>query len=161
MKTKSLLAGTLFGLLALPAIAQQTPGRLVESYDALADSLLALRRLEAGFVGALLDHHRRAAEALMRRGDYEGAAAEMALFASEGDNAVSGIRKRLVEGGHHHSAAGEARGDYEPGFVIVTREAKQKILAASAALRDAESDDERQRAWRDFAATAERLLIAG
>ncbi len=41
----------------------------------------------------------------------------MALFANEGDNAIAGIRKRLVEGGHHHNAAGEEQGIFEEGYV--------------------------------------------
>ena len=59
----------------------------------------------------------------------------MALFANEGDNAIAGTRKRLVDGGHHHHADGEAKGQYESGFVIVTKGSKVHILAASAALR--------------------------
>ena len=56
------------------------------------------------------------------------AAAELALFANEGDNAIGGVRKKLLEGGHHFNAAGEEAGVYEDGYVIVTREAKAAIL---------------------------------
>jgi hypothetical protein len=109
-------------------------------------------------VRALLDGHRRAAQAQFASGDFAGAAAEMALFANEGDNAVGGIRKRLIEGGHHHNADGEAKGIYEPGFVIVTRTAKQAALQASANLRKATTDAERRAAWGEFAKVADGLL---
>jgi hypothetical protein len=94
----------------------------------------------------------------MKQGRYDDAAAEMALFANEGDNAVAGIRKRLVEGGHHHNAAGEEQGIYEEGYVLVTREAKKKMLAASTAMRQAKDDVAREAAWNDFSATAKETL---
>jgi len=89
--------------------------------------------------------------------DYEKSAAEMALFANEGDNAIAGVRKRLLEGGHHHNADGEAKGIYEPGYVIVTKKAKQKILAASSALRSAKDDAARKAAWEAFVEAADSL----
>ena len=94
----------------------------------------------------------------MKDGKFDDAVAEIAMFANEGDNAVGGIRKRLVEGGHHHNAEGEAKGVYEAGFVVVTKEAKQKILAASAALRDAKADADRKAAWDTFHSVAGPLL---
>ena len=56
------------------------------------------------------------------------------------------------------NAEGEEQGVYEPGYVVVTREAKQKLLAASAALRQAKDDVARQAAWDDFAKVAKPLL---
>ena len=47
---------------------------------------------------------------------------------------MAGIRKRLVEGGHHHNAAGERQGAYDEGFVIVTRAAKKVFLDSAAAI---------------------------
>ena len=55
-------------------------------------------------------------------------------MASEGDSAVAAVRKRLLEGGHHHHADGEAKGIYDPGFVVVTRTAHQQLLDASRAI---------------------------
>jgi hypothetical protein len=158
MKSKLILVGTLALVVALPAFAQQTPPSMVASYESIADIILASRELEANFVRSLLDGHFHAAKAHMKAGDYAAAAAEMALFANEGDNAVGGVRKRLLEGGHHYNAEGEEKGVYEPGYVIVTREAKVAALAASAALRQATTDDARQKAWDDFAQVAEGLL---
>jgi hypothetical protein len=64
----------------------------------------------------------------------EGLAAAVAQMGTEGDNAVAAVRKRLLEGGHHHNAAGEAQGIFDEGFVIVTRAAKAKLLESSRAL---------------------------
>jgi hypothetical protein len=159
------LAVALLSLLALtglaaPADAQATPPHLVAAYESLATVILGARQAEANLVRALLDGHRRAAEGKFASGDFEGAAAEMALFANEGDNAVGGVRKRLIDGGHHHNAAGEAKGIYEAGYVIVTRTGKQAALQASANLRKASDDAERQAAWSEFATVADGLLAA-
>ena len=145
-------------LCAVPAVAQETPPSMVETYESIADIVLAVRDAEANFVRSLLDGHRHAAKAFYEEGDYARAAAEMALFANEGDNAVGGVRKRLLEGGHHYNAEGEEKGIYEPGFVIVTREAKEAILEASAAVRQNASEEEREGAWETFNDTADKLL---
>jgi hypothetical protein len=143
---------------AAPAPAQETPQTLVSTYDDLADAILALNAAEADVVRSILLYHRDAGQAAMEAGDHEAAAAHMALFASEGDNAVAGIRKRLLEGGHHHHAEEAADGKYEDGFVVVTRAAKDEILAAAAALRRAGDDAARQEAWKRFTAQADPLL---
>jgi len=41
---------------------------------------------------------------------------------------------------------------------VVTREAKKQILEASSALRQATTDEARQKAWDDFAKSAKDLL---
>ena len=158
MRPSKLLILTLAVLVCAPALAQETPKTLVASYDSIADVILSVRQMEADFVRALLDGHRHAAQAWMKQGNYAAAAAEIALFANEGDNAVGGVRKRLVEGGHHHNAAGEEAGLYDPGFVIVTRKAKQKALEISAELQQASTDDAREAAWEKFAQLAQELL---
>lgn len=158
MKTKISLAVLAVVLVALPTMAQKTPEKVVAAYDSLANIILDMREAEYDFVVAVLDGHKHGAKMLFKKGDYEGAAAEMALFANEGDNAVGGVRKRLLEGGHHFNAEGEEQGIYEPGYVVVTREAKQKLLAASSALRQAKDDVARQAAWDDFAKVAKPLL---
>lgn len=146
------------GLMVLPALAQESPPHMASAYSRLADALLALRAAEADLVHALLDQHGLAAEQYFRAGDFERAAAEMVLFANEGDNTIGGIRKRLLDGGHHHNADAERQGIYEPGFVIVTREAKQQILQAAAAVRRGASDEERTGAWERFQRVADELL---
>lgn len=158
MRTRWIVVSVMVVVLASPAFTQETPPSMVASYDSIADIILASRDLEANFVRSLLSGHFHAARAQMEEGDYAAAAAQMALFATEGDNAIGGVRKRLLEGGHHYNAEGEEKGTFEPGYVIVTRDAKVAALAASAALRQAGTDEERQEAWDDFAAVAEELL---
>ena len=146
-------------LLLAPAVPlQETPPAMVATYDSLADAILAVKATEANLVRSLLDGHYHAARVYMERGEYERAAAEVALFANEGDNAFGGVRKRLLEGGHHHNADGEAKGIFEPGFVIVTREAKQRGLEIAATLRRSTDDDEREKAWDSFDEMATDLL---
>jgi hypothetical protein len=165
MKTKSLVVAAVLTLLVVPAFAEEgampapeTPASIVAAYDALADTILSVRHAELGFVAAMLDGHLHAAKVLMKQGSAEGAAAQMALFANEGDNNIGGVRKRLLEGGHHFNAAGEEQGIFEDGYVIVTRKAKQALLEASKELRLADSDEARKAAWKKFAMTAKPLL---
>ena len=140
------------------ALPQQTPKSMATAYGSLADSILAVKKTETDFVRCILADHLRAAREASAKGDSERAAAEMALFGNEGDNAIGGVRKRLLEGGHHHNADGEAKGVYDPGFVIVTKKAKEEALAASAAMRAAKTDPERKAAWDKFAAMAGPLM---
>lgn len=156
--SKKILIALCLTLFALPLVAQKTPDSLAAAYDDLADSILALRAAEDGFVRAILDDHYRGAKRSMARGEFERAAAEMALFATEGDNAVAGIRKRLVEGGHHHNADDGAEGKYETGFVVVTRKAKKRLLEISAEMRQAKTEEAAKAVWSDFDATVEKLL---
>jgi hypothetical protein len=139
-------------------VPQQTPKSTAAAYGALADTILAVKRTESEFVRSLLAHHFRVARDFVARADSEHAAAEIALFANEGDNAIGGVRKRLLEGGHHHNADGEAKGVYEPGFVIVTRKAKEEALAVSATMRTAKTEADRKAAWERFAAIANPLV---
>ena len=139
---------------------QETPRTTADTYNSLADSILAVKRTEANFVRSLLDAHRRAALSARDAGQHERVAAEMAVFANEGDNSIGGVRKRLLEGGHHHNAEGEAKGLFEPGYVIVTRQAKEQMLAASSAMRSAKTDAERTTAWQQFDTIATGLLKA-
>lgn len=163
-KTLVFIAVLILAAAALPALAQgmsqETPPSLVASYSDLANIILAARSMEENVVRTILADHYHGAEAYFKQGNFDASAAQMALFANEGDNAVGGVRKRLLEGGHHHNAEGERQGTFEPGFVIVDRKAKKALLDASAALRQATTDAARQQAWKDFAAVAEPLLHA-
>jgi len=147
-----LVAAVAIALLApAPAAAGQasgTPAEMVATYDSLADGILALKRTEKNLVEAILAgtvahgqvNLARAATAI-EKGDsgaartaVEALASNVGQLATEGDNAVGAVRKRLLEGGHHHNAAGEAQGIYDDGYVIVTRAAKAKLLASSRAI---------------------------
>lgn len=150
--------------LALPpsAAAQgrppATPAEMVAAYDALADTILGAnkteRKLVLSILAATYAHAQselgRARQAL-KAGDGAGArtavenlASAVGQIGTEGDNAVAGIRKRLLEGGHHANSEGEAQGIYDEGYVIVTKAAKQAFLEPSRALamlaRDPKAD---------------------
>ena len=160
MRKLTVVIVTVLALCAMPTLAQKTPTSIVEAYDALADTILALRATEHGFVRSMLDGHRHAAMVRYQQGDWQAAAAEIALFANEGDNGIGGVRKRLLEGGHHFNADGEDQGIFEPGYVVVTSDAKKKLLAVSAALRQATDDAARAAAWADFEMISAELLAA-
>ncbi len=140
MMTTSLLAGTITAQVGAPA----TPPELVKSYETLADVILGAKHTEKNLVSAIVATtygHAEAALARARakidagqeaRGELERLAAYVAQLGNEGDAAVAGVRKRLLEGGHHHNAKGEEQGLYDEGFVIVTRAAKKVFLDAAA-----------------------------
>ena len=141
-----LLAGT------VPARAAEgagdTPSAMVASYKTLADAILAVKKTEANLVRSILTaaHERAQTEmgrvrAALKRNDTKGAqdaiedvAAAVGQIGSEGDSSVGAIRKRLLEGGHHHNADGEAKGIYDEGFVIVTKASKTQFLDAAKAI---------------------------
>jgi hypothetical protein len=136
---------------AAPATAQgpsETPRELVATYDALADAILALYETEDRLVKSILDAayaHGQVelgrARAAIKANDtktaqkaLENLAAAVGQMASEGDSAVGAVRKRLIEGGHQNNAEAQAQGIYDPGFVIVTRVAKQSLLESARAI---------------------------
>jgi hypothetical protein len=134
-----------------PAAAQAatgTPPEMVATYNALADAILAVKRTEADLVRSILaathahgqvqlaraQRALAAGDAATATAATEALAADIAQLATEGDNRVAVVRKRLIEGGHHHNSAGEAQDLYDEGFVVVTRAAKAKLLDASRAV---------------------------
>jgi hypothetical protein len=136
--------------LAAPAQgpAPATPPEMVAAYDALADTILGANKAEDKLVRAILaasygHAHAELARArqALKTGDaaaaraaVENLAAAVGQIGTEGDNAIAGVRKRLLEGGHHHNAAGESQGIYDEGYVVVTKAAKQAFLDSSKAL---------------------------
>ena len=128
--------------------ASGTPAEMVAAYDALADTILGANKAEDrlvrsilaathGHAQAELGRARQALEAndtATARTAVENLAAAVGQIGTEGDNAVAGVRKRLLEGGHHHNAAGEAQGIYDEGYVVVTKVAKQAFLDSSKAI---------------------------
>ncbi len=144
-------AAAAIALLAPTPVAAQvggTPAEMVDTYNSLADGILGLKRTEENLVKAILAgtvaHGQvnlgRALAAIegghgaAARTAVEALASDVGQLATEGDNAVGAVRKRLLEGGHHHNAAGEAQGIYDEGYVIVTRAAKAELLASSRAI---------------------------
>jgi hypothetical protein len=156
------MAVTLACALALPALARAqaaaTPPETVAAYDALADTILSANKTEKKLVrsilGATLGHATaemaRARQALKAndaagaKAAVENVSALVGQLGTEGDNAVAGVRKRLLEGGHHLNAEGEAQGTYDAGYVVITKKAKQAFLDSSKALaliaRDPKAD---------------------
>jgi hypothetical protein len=160
MNPKLWIAGAFVAGCCTLSFFQDTPRSMADTYGAIADTILAVKRTEANFVRALLDGHHHAAQSFTKAGDSEKASAEMSLFANEGDNAIGGVRKRLVEGGHHHHADDGAGGAYETGYVVVTKKAKEQLLAAAAAMRGAKTEADRNAAWKQFEDVAAPLLKA-
>jgi hypothetical protein len=179
---RAILIGTCVVALAAaaaPAAAQQgaaqTPPELVTTYDSLADAILAVKETEARLVRSILGAaHAHAQVELARaraaiksndakaaQGALENLAAAVGQIASEGDNAVGAVRKRLIEGGHHHNAEGEAKGIYDEGFVVVTRAAKQSFLDVSRSigqLARAPKAEALESAWGKFESTWNELM---
>ena len=160
MRKSTMVAGAVLIAAASFALGAETRKPLVKSYSTLADTILGAKRTEENLVRSILDEHARGARAAFDAGSWEECAAEMALFANEGDNQVGGIRKRLLEGGHHHNAEGEAKGIYEEGFVVVTKEQKSKALTASSDLLHATDEAGRKAAWAAFAAVSDPIQKA-
>jgi hypothetical protein len=158
MKRSLLIGGAVVIAAAAFAAGAETRKSLVASYDTLADTILGAKKTERHLVQAILETHYNSARRQFGDKKFDEAAAEMALVANEGDNAVGGIRKRLVEGGHHHNAEGEAKGEFEAGYVIVTKAMKQKALAAAAALQAAKDDAGRKAAWDAFEAATGAMM---
>ncbi len=120
-----------------------TPAELVATYENLADVILGAKASEKQLVLSILATTYGHAEAAYARTTAEMQAGmdvkphieRLATFVShlgnEGDASVAAVRKRLLEGGHHHNAEGERQGIYDPGFVVVTRSAKAVFLGAA------------------------------
>jgi hypothetical protein len=142
------------------ALGANTSKPLVDTYNAVADGILAANRAEKAVVHSILGEHWGAAKTAAAAGKWDEAAAQVALVANEGDNAVGGIRKRLLEGGHHHNAEGEAKGIYEPGYVVVTIAAKKAALDAVAKLQGAKDDAARKAVWAEIEKAAEAICSA-
>src|SRR5262245_52079193 len=106
MKPSTCLAFVAVAAAASFALGAETRKSAVETYAAIADTILGSKKAETGIVKVILESHHAGAKRAMDAGSWEAAAAEMALFANEGDNQVNGIRKRLLAGGHHHNAEG-------------------------------------------------------
>ena len=139
------LAGFTFGAGEAPIAT--SPG-IVKVYAEHATTLLSVKKTEELIVEEICadafrqaTHHLSLAEraveannAQAAMGYLESAAAAAALIANEGDKAVAAVRNRLLEGGHHHHAKAEIAEKYDPGFVIVTKVEKSKIIAQATAI---------------------------
>jgi hypothetical protein len=135
----------------IPSSTQQapaTPPEIVATYNSLADAILSVKKTEHDLVVAMLTGTYRHAEAKLNQikgmlsggagqaaqKEVEALAALVSQLGNEGDNSVAAIRKRLLDGGFHHNAAGEQQGIFDEGFVIVTKAAKKTFLDAAMAI---------------------------
>ena len=147
---------------AVPGVAenaQTTPASLVAAYEGLADVILGARVAEENLVMSILDAHYATAKRAMKNGNWDTAGAQMVLFANEGDNAVAGVRKGLLQGGHHFNTDdAEDGGKYEPGFVVVGKVQKRKMMSASKNLLQAKDDAGREAAWAEFQTVVDNIL---
>jgi hypothetical protein len=150
----------------------------VKTYASLADGILALKRTEEDLCRSILAATAEKAQAELGRarkavaaGDakasqaaLEALAANVGHLATEGDNAVGAVRKKLLDGGHHHNAAGETQGIFDEGFVIVTRAAKAKLLESSRAfgqMARAPKAEALEAEWKKVEAVLAELLKPG
>lgn len=176
----ALCAGMLL-LSNAPATAQggpsagTTPAEMVATYNTLADTILGAKKTEDNLVRTILaaayahargqvEHARQAIKANDAKGSQaalESLAAAVAQMGTEGDSAVGAVRKRLLEGGHHHHADGEAKGIYDEGYVVVTRVAKAAFLDSSKAFgaqARAPKADALESEWKKVEATWASLM---
>jgi hypothetical protein len=133
---------------AAKQISEGTSPELVKTYDHLATAILGTKNAETAVVRAICaEAHDRAQAKLAAAADalaagdgkaasqeLEAAAGAVVLVANEGDHAVAAVRNRLLEGGHHHHATPEIAAKYDPGFVLVTKESKNALLAEAKAI---------------------------
>jgi hypothetical protein len=156
--------------------AASTPPDMVSAYNTLADTILGAKHTEANLVRSILAATYQHAEGMMERAkgkmqagqaaasEIETVASLVSQLASEGDATVAAVRKRLLEGGHHHNAEGEKQGIFDEGFVIVTRAAKKTFLDASSAIgKLASSKDPAalQAAWQPVTQQYNALMKGG
>jgi hypothetical protein len=161
-----------------PSASPATPKEVVATYQSLADGILALKRTEEDLCRSILAAGAAHGQAELARaqkalagGDAKAAqaavesmAAIAGNLATEGDTAVGAVRKKLLDGGHHHNAAGEAQGIFDAGYVIVTKAAKAKLLESSRALGQmsrAPKADAVEAEWKKVAAVVADLVKPG
>ena len=119
------------------------PAQLVQTYDSLADIIIAGKKAEWNLVHSILGATFQHAHATMmavnmqlESGGNAGAGMEklatlVGQLGTEGDAAVAAVRKRLIDAGHHHHATAADEELYDTGYVIVTRAAKKVFLEAA------------------------------
>ena len=161
IKRASIVLAVCLALAAVPVAASHheggghgggTPQALVDTYDSLADTILGAKKTEWNLVHSILATTYMHAEGIFAKAkatsaaggdfgaDVERLAELVAQLGNEGDAAVAAVRKRLLECGHHHNAAGEEQGLYDEGFVIVTRAVKKALLDSARKIGQSRKD---------------------
>ena len=93
-----------------------------ETYEQLANAIIAIRKTEDGLVKGIVMHNAGAADAALAQaaaasgGDkkraLERAAEEINNTANEGDRPVQAVRQRLSKAGHTHHTDADTKEDY-------------------------------------------------
>ena len=137
------VTAVLGGIAAAAALAPPaTTPQLTDTYSELATAILGTKRAESAIVKAICadafaqaSAHLEGACAALAAGDKDAAGSRLemaaesaAMIATEGDKAVAAVRNRLLEGGHHHHATPEIAAKYDPGYVVVKKDAKKLLL---------------------------------
>jgi len=158
-------------------MSTKTPAEFVATYGTLADAILGVEKTERNLVrsilatayghaegiAARLRESLKGGEAEKAKKGFEDLATLVAQLSTEGDNAVGSVRKRLLEGGHHSNAEGEAKGIFEEGYVVVTRVAKKSFLDSSRAIAQMArnpSADGLEAEWKKVVATYAEIMKA-
>lgn len=163
----------LVGATAWAADDAATPQPLVDAYGSLADTILGAKKTEWNLVHAILATTYGHAEATLAKAkgklahgegvqaEIEALAALVAQLGNEGDASVAAVRKRLIEGGHHHHAMKpSAEPEFDEGFVIVNRKVKKAFLDGAskiARLGSKPSAADLDAAWKPVADEFARL----
>lgn len=170
----AVLAAGIVSFARPPEPPPATPGELSATYGSIADVMIAAKKAEVGIVAGILDSsygHAQAriagAKAAMKGGNAAGAtdavesvASLVGQMATEGDSSIAGIRKRLLDNGHHHHAKAEQQGIYDEGYVVVTKAAKTALLESSKAfgvMAKAPTEGGLDKEWARVQATYESL----
>ncbi|MEZ5063396.1 MAG: hypothetical protein R3B81_01615 [bacterium] len=138
MRTKGMIALVgllLFGIPGSTRASEDIRASLANTYEQLANAILAIKETESALVGTMLMFHYESAEhelqlamsgdAAAKKAHLEAAAAEITYLANEGDKAVQAVVQRMLKAGHHHHTDGMTREDY----MFVDSVEKQTLLA--------------------------------
>ena len=127
-----LIAATLFAADGPKAKPEKDPA--AETYEQLANAIIAIRKTEDGLVKGIVMHAQGSAAAALaqaasangpaQKQALETAATEITNAANEGDKPVLAVRQRLSKAGHTHHTDAETKEDY---LWIDSKEKKQLL----------------------------------
>jgi hypothetical protein len=180
--TLALTAAALLALVASPAAAQQEKGAggrgmaeaieraatetAAQTYEHLAEAIIAIEKTEDDLVKSILIGHFTSAEARLRMAMREGetrrpalerAAEEIANIANEGDKRIQAVRQRLLKAGHTHNTDVETKEDY----MFINGKEKKALLALAqrvGAMKDDVAADDLRAAARELAETFQKAM---
>lgn len=105
-----------------------------ETYENLAEAIIALRKTEIGLIKGVLMHAEASAQMALTRATkapeaekrqvLEVAAMQITNIANEGDKAIQAVRQRLTKAGHMHHSDAETQEDY----IFIDGKEKKELL---------------------------------